>query len=390
MNNRSNDGPSEQQTVTSQPSDDRRITQQKVVPRNNQPVKSNVNTKSSGSTDNSTVPGKGKTISTEDEKRTKDMLNNIWNSLKANNSLPMPMPIPALGNPAVGGPPTGLPGLDLTETLKKCLKIAPNSSSTSSGGSNELPQKPESEAIQQPSPAQLPPPPANWRIEAQIQHLNQRKPPAPPQPHQQVPMPVPLIPNMMHNDMRMQPPPPMYMMPMPQMGFGPRGYNSRPPMPMPPFRPVATMPFPRPPPYMNGPPGPMPNRPYNQPMRNQKPYPNSNNNSGPQPGPNKLAGPNALRNTASVSGHGAFIPLQAARKITKMKSQNGNSSGESKKEKETATATEKKPEPLEVAKKSDDSSKDKPKKLVVNNTPSKPQSGPRPARIAANFSVNEE
>lgn len=37
------------------------------------------------------------------------------------------------------------------------------------------PDKATTTTIQQPAPAQLPPPPVNWRIEAQIQHLSQTK-----------------------------------------------------------------------------------------------------------------------------------------------------------------------------------------------------------------------
>lgn len=289
---------------------------------------------------------------TEEEKRAKDMLNNIWNSLK----------VPQV----TGSAPTAVqapPQVDLAEALKKCLKINPSAATAPS-------------AIQQPAPAQLPPPPANWRIEAQIQHLSQVRPPA------QVPQPAQPMPNMMHA--LPGPPPPMFQMapvymgpnqrfpaphPPPHMGYPPHIFPpSSGPVVMSGFRPVAAMPFTR----GAGPPPPRGMMFHRQQERDT----------------NRVSGPNALRNTGTVgaTGHGAFIPLQAARKITKLKNLNGGGPAPEK----TVAPVVEQSKPIAVAEASTSKPEMKnkePKQVPLNK--SKPNAAPRPARIAANFSVKE-
>ena len=374
---------------------------------------------------------------TEDEKRTKDLLNNIWNSLKANpGNVPPPcLPLPQAST-AGKEPPQPTQGLDLTETLKKCLKISPVGEEGKTDNVPE-PDKATTTTIQQPAPAQLPPPPVNWRIEAQIQHLSQTKgqsaaaaqprPPHPPAP-QGVQMPFmgaggPPPPNQPMFYVGMAPmgmiPPPHMLPGGPPMGFPPHGaVHQFPPREQHPprgpivpgfVRPVPAMPF------NNHPGQQQQHRPpfsHVPPRGANRHFFNNNNhgrnvnapffpNQSQQEEPNRLAGPHALRNPGSAvsSGHGAFIPLQAARKITKLKNSSGaNNPAEKAAEKsEEPNKTEEPVVPTSstannteepTAKKTN---KDAPKKAAGNSKP-KTNPTPRPARmarIAANFSVNE-
>lgn len=297
------------------------------------------------------------------------MLDTIWNSLKG----------PLSASDANGFPMPKREG-DLAEALKKCLKIAP----PSTVGDQSQPS-----VIQQPPPAQLPPPPANWRIEAQIQHLSQARPTgtvAPP--HAQ-----PLVHSLGG------PPPPLFQMPPvfmggshnqrfqpphAEMGFPPPGlYPAGGPIGMTGFRPVAAMPF-------TNAYGPTPQRhssfqqnPRNSHHQHQR---HQQVPQGPQREASRLSGPHALRNAGSVSanGQGAFIPLQAARKIAKLKNLNGHQPN-------VAPSVVQRPVVVEESsgsapKVSSCKIKD-PKQVPV--TRSKPNATPRPARLAANFSVKE-
>lgn len=351
------------------------------------------------------------TAATEDEKRTKDMLNNIWNSLKVNPQIPQVTAaaaptLPSNNNVNVVTAPQEL---DLTETLRNVLRIAP-SVAASGAVKSEAP-------IKQPAPAQLPPPPANWRIEAQMKHLNQVR--APPMPHPPMPPQIrhqqgaPMFQQQMGHRF---PPPQMRMMNMPPGppmaypqhggggGNGAGGFPPQGPIVMPGFRPVAAMPFTHsagPPPFMNphngG--GMGPNRqfhPQNQSF-NRGGHSNNSHHHYEDEHQNQFSGPSSLRNTASVSGHGAFIPLQAARKISKLKSVNGQpglQQGQGKAqsvavaEQKQATGSQSTAEALKPDK--ENQSKEQtpqPKKAPV--TKAKPNSAPRPPRIAANFSVNK-
>lgn len=311
---------------------------------------------------------------TEDEKRTKEMLNNIWNSLKGNNTVVPNLPLSALPPPSN----VSVPGIDFTESLRKCLKITPTTAS-------EVPN------IQQPSPAQLPPPPANWRIEAQIKHLQSN--PTPPS----IPMPA-------SQGMNMRPPmfaqpnqypvflpqpprfpgllPQLQMHPrgphLPQMGFPAQAHVYPVRQPMSGFRPVAAMPFTNavPPPFMH------PDGGQSRGGAPQQHYHQNRNMSGQYGHGNGYDG-NRESNKLTGAGHGAFIPLQAARKISKLRTMHG-----AEKESEraipradekipaAAAGTSSKPEAREVATKKAPRPK---KETVAIRTP----------RIAANFSVHK-
>lgn len=319
---------------------------------------------------------------TSDEKNTKEMLNHIWNSLKAN-----PVQLPGMPSVVTATTPTNAP-LDLTESLRKCLKIAGNENKSNDAAP----------VIQQPAPAQLPPPPANWRIEAQIKHLKATQ-----QPHamssvhqptvqmvqqqqQQQHQPQPPVNMFVHHHYppQQQHPLPHHMMPQ-QLRFPMQRHPMehmqmhQGPIIMPGFRPVATMPF-------NHPAG------YPPPFAMDRGYSAQQRNF--RPPPNRIAGPQDLRNTNTVSGPGAFIPLQAARKIAKAKNNSGNaleernttngaSNSKANEDRTSDTTT------TSQTKCNDNKPKteDEVKKAPVKKT--KPTSAPRAARIAANFSVQE-
>lgn len=305
----------------------------------------------------------------DDEKRTKEMLNNIWNSLKGKNPV-----VPNL-QPSVLLPPSKVtaPDIDLTESLRKCLKITPTTAF-------EVPN------IQQPSPAQLPPPPANWRIEAQIKHL-QSKPvlSAVPMPaaNQALNMRPPMFAQQNQYPVFMPQPPRFPALPPqlqmhpggpPQMGFSVNGYPMRPPMSG--FRPVAAMPFTNavPPPFMHPDGG--------QSRQQQQHYHQNRNNSG-QYGYGNSYDSNKLTD----AGHGAFIPLQAARKISKLRTINGaQKSHPEELGKKTVDATDEK-----VSAAAGTSSKPEAKGVMPKKAP-RPKTetvAPKAPRIAANFSVNK-
>lgn len=350
------------------------------------------------------VQGKGPPTGTNQtvappDKVTKEALNTIWNALKQN---PSDKGLPGVPNLASIEPPrpavdTNAVVIDFTESLRKCLKITPSSEAVAT------PEK-----IQQPSPAQLPPPPASWRMEAQIKHLGATKPtenrktqsqPQPPLVNQGPPQ----APQGHGGIIRPNRPPPGAMglfgaPPLPRFGSGappPRPYFQHPPM----VHPPNGVGFPRMP-VNNGGGGPM----------QGYPMPPFNNNMGPQGRPmrpphwqpqqffqnhhhppqnqqqqqHRMAGPQTLSN---ASGNGAFIPLQAARKITKLKSNNSN--------RETVKPGSKKTEENKNPVAAQDAgasakvdSKAKSGEVAVKKTP-KPKKDPKPARIAANFSMAE-
>lgn len=346
----------------------------------------------------------------DDANRTKEMLNNIWNSLKQNPSqkgipaLPNALPLSQNNNPpapAQAKPSNQPVAVDFTESLKKCLKIP------SSGAAAAVPEK-----IQQPSPAQLPPPPANWRIEAQIKHLGQSKGPPtekrPPQQQQQAPPNMraqqqprpgmfgnqPPFPNMMPPRPYFQPPPMGHLngggggFPPQNMGF-PRMMNAGGggPIVMPGFGM----------PYNNnnhnnsmGPRGPM--RPHHQFNNNnnwQQQYGQNHHSPAQQPN-NKMSGPQTL----SVASGSAFIPLQAARKITKLKNSGGGDNVMDSKKQALNNKREDKKAVGEANSKGEPATAAGPKaEPALKKTPAAPRpkkdAVPRPARIAANFSVKE-
>lgn len=338
----------------------------------------------------------------EDEKRTKDMLNNIWNQLKVNANA---------SNPGITFPSSASAiapqGLDLTETLKKCLKIAP------SEGSKE--QSPSGYATKMevpgpvPAPAQLPPPPANWRIEAQIQHLNHVRSPAPVHPPNVNVHPRPFMgssggpPPRMQQQLIRHPPPPMFqqqmgMMQVPHMGFPQHGgrvpFVPHGQVVMPAFRPVAAVPFTHsagPMPFMHpGGDGQFNHRQFHP---NQHHSRNNNNQGTHRQEDSRLSGPHTLRNTVSTSGHGAFIPLQAARKITKLKNMNGTGQQQERVVAEesqaggAAVVAAAKKSTVQAEQTNKTTKEKQPKKAPVAK--SKANAAPRPPRIAANFSAKE-
>lgn len=267
---------------------------QKAAPENRQ-VKQNV--VETGPSSTSAIAG---------ESDTKEMLNHIWNALKGKVPIAVPSPNNGLPPARAAPAPTDVESeIVLTDALRKCLKI--------DGGSVSVRQS-EVKDIPKPSPNELPPPPpAHWRVEAQIQHLSnktrQSMPPARPpmiQPQMQPQWPVYMCPQ--RPPMQPQFPqfmPPRGQDPTPRMGYIPM-YG----MPLP--RPIAAMPNVPPPRFMNMRPG----------MDRGGQFFQDNNYSGSvyqghRAQQQQLSGPQALlQNTG-----GAFIPLQAARKIVKLKSQ---------------------------------------------------------------------
>lgn len=348
--------------------------------------------------DNRQGPKHSKPISVEadPEQRTKELLNNIWESLKQKDFVPPELP---------KGPPILLPNvpaiaaessepLDLTASLKKCLRIGEGPSSTADAGAAAVavPQ------INQPAPNQLPPPPTNWKIEAQIDHLTKKGAPVPSGPQPGVPTHF-MPPNQMH-PLRFFSVPPFVQAAPPQLpppfapSYGPPvmpQFHSHPPMPMMmPTQDRHQVPI-------NS----------NRTQHYRQNFNGSHNNNARMQ--NRISGPQTLHNRpANSSAIGAFVPLQAARKISKMKSvgnaasvsSDKNTSATKAQDNVTSSSTSQAPpkpkqpetqkQPGEKARKqAAEKTTNKPteEKVKPTDTSGRKKLMPKPGRIAANFST---